>query len=126
MNLQLDHLLKCLKRVIDILNSNFIHLYPNLNNTKLIKVISQYCNVPHNQIQYFSGSDSLHEYIIRCFLCLGDKVLIIGPTYDNFRLNAESAGSHIHIANCDHYFKYDNERILSKIKKIKPKNGLFM
>ena len=48
-------------------------------------------------------------------------MLIIGPTYDNFRLNAESAGSHIHIANCDHYFKYDNERILSKIKKIKPK-----
>ena len=43
----------------------FLHLYPSTANSRLIQAISQYANVPASNVQYFSSSDSLHEYIFK-------------------------------------------------------------
>lgn len=43
----------------------------------------------------FPGTDFAHVEVLRTFSDIGDKVLINGPTYDNFRCTAESFGCQI-------------------------------
>lgn len=69
-----------------------LNWYPDTNNVILLKEISRYVNLPVENIQYFGGSDAALEYICRTFIAPRDKVIILGPTYDNFRVYAESCG----------------------------------
>lgn len=80
-----------------------LNFYPDVKNRALLDILAEYSGADSNQIQYFSSSDSAHEYISECFLNEGDNVLILGPTYDNFRLSVESEGAVV-----DYYY-YDIE-----------------
>lgn len=75
--------------------ADFYQWYPDTDNRKLITLISEYMNVGKDNVQIFASSDTLQEYIVRCWLRAGDKVLILWPTYDNFRATAEIAGAEI-------------------------------
>ncbi len=95
-------------------------LYPSTNNTELVKLLSEYCNVPSDNIQYFASSDALHEYLVRMFVSVGDPILILGPTYDNFRLTCESQGAKIYYFEYSQGFELDERRFVEQIKQTNP------
>jgi histidinol-phosphate aminotransferase len=81
-------------RIQSLLNDNSLNLYPNVCNVKFKKALSEYAKVDTSYIEYFSGSDAVHEYL-RVFLEEGSRVLILGPTYDNFRIPIQTVGASI-------------------------------
>ena len=98
-----------------------LHLYPCTSNKRLITAISQHANVPEGNVQYFSSSDSLHEYICKCYIENGDKVLILWPSYDNFRSTAEANGAQIIYSEMNDSFQFDLARLKSDITYYSPK-----
>ena len=44
-----------------------LNWYPDINNKKLTEMIAGYSRVCAENVQYFAGSDDLHEYIIGTF-----------------------------------------------------------
>ena len=80
-------------------NPNFFNLYPATYNEKLHELLAKYVGLPMDNVQYFASSDSLHEYIAKLYITVGDPVLLLGPTYDNFRLTAEVCGAEIFFYN---------------------------
>jgi histidinol-phosphate aminotransferase len=95
-------------------------LYPSTNNTQLLDLLASYNELPKENIQYFASSDSLHEYLVRMFVGVGDPILILGPTYDNFRLTCESQGAQIFYHNYSSSFELDKLDFEDKIKEITP------
>ena len=67
--------------------------YPDADNAALKKLIAEYSGLNACNIQYFAGSDAAHEAIARACLSEGCKVLMLTPTYDQFRVVCESAGA---------------------------------
>ena len=84
------------KRVLELAQQgDFYNIYPSTTNEELTALLSKYCGLPAENMLYFSGSDAVHECISRVFLAPGDPVLLLGPTYDNFRLTAEALGNRV-------------------------------
>ena len=67
------------------ITSKSLNWYPDVSNMELRRAIAEYCETSVETVDYFHGSDGLHELIVRCFLSSRKSVLIIAPTYDNFR-----------------------------------------
>ena len=109
--------INAIKNEIDNARLNW---YPDVNNEELIKLIANYNNLSINQVQYFASSDCLHEYIVRCFVEKNDKILVVGPTYDNFRAVAESNGGNIINFYLKDNFVLDFEKLKGFLSKQKP------
>lgn len=103
------HVKASLINAIDEINFNW---YPNVHNEKLLRKLSDYTQLPVENILYFASSDSAHEYIARTFLEASDEVLIVGPTYDNFRVTCQSESYSISF-----FFNEDVKADVSKIDK---------
>lgn len=56
----------------------FFNLYPSTLNEELLSLLSDYVGLPMENLQYFNSSDSLHEYICKVFISVGDPVVILG------------------------------------------------
>lgn len=95
-------------------------LYPSTNNIELLELLSSYNAIPKENIQYFASSDSLHEYLVRMFVGVGDPILILGPTYDNFRLTCESQGAQIYYFDYSSNFELDKVAFKNRIREITP------
>lgn len=104
-----------------ISESSFFQYYPSTYSGILHEKLSDYVSLPKENIQYFPSSDSLHEYISTVFLAENDKVLILGPTYDNFRLAAESHGCDVVYFNYDQTFEFDLDSFSNTIGELQPK-----
>lgn len=98
----------------------FFNLYPNICNEELFSLLSDYSGLPTENIQYFVGSDSLHEYICRVFIGAGDTVLILGPSYDNFRLSCQACGADVVYSNYNSDFTFDENKFESDISRTRP------
>lgn len=98
----------------------FFNLYPSTLNTKLLDLLSDYVGLPTGNIQYFSSSDSLHEYICKVFISAGDPVVILGPSYDNFRLTCQANGADVHWSNYQNDFSFDPSQFEEDIRRIEP------
>lgn len=96
------------------------YLYPSTNNVQLLHLLAKYTSLPIDNIQYFASSDSLHEYLVRMFVGVGDPILILGPTYDNFRLTCESQGAQIYYYDYSNNFELDKIEFNKKIKEVTP------
>ncbi len=81
--------------VIASLSDGSMQWYPDVNSYELIHELVKYTDIPKDYIQTFPGSDAALEYTCRTFLNSGDEVLMAGPTYDNFRIYAESCGADV-------------------------------
>ncbi len=109
------------KRIRELVDEGgFYNLYPATYNETLIKKIADYVELPEENVQYFASSDSLHEYIAKLYITVGDPVLILGPSYDNFRLTAEVCGADIYFYNIGDDFKLDREGFIEEIKEKEP------
>lgn len=107
-----------LKKIV--LNDNFYNFYPSTCNEELLRLLSEYTKLPRENIQYFASSDSLHEYIAKLYITVSDPVLILGPSYDNFRLTAEVCGAKIYYHTIDESFKFDKETFKEDIRQFDP------
>lgn len=108
------------ERLLNLMNTDFLNLYPSTTNTELIYLLSEYTKLPKKNIQYFASSDSLHEYIAKMFISVGDPVLILWPSYDNFRLTAQVAGAHVMFFELDDDFSLNKQLFEDKIGQKEP------
>jgi len=107
-----------IKKIVD--RSDFYHLYPSTFNDELMNLISSYVELPRDYFRYVDSSDTVHEYIVKIFLTNNSHVLILGPSYDNFRLTCEAIGSTVHYANYNEDFSFDSENFINEIFNLKP------
>jgi histidinol-phosphate aminotransferase len=101
-------------------NDHIFNLYPSTNNNTLLSLLSQYTQLSESNLQYFASSDSLHEYLVRMYVAAGDPILILGPTYDNFRLTCESQGGQVNYFYYPDNFQLNDKDFIDKIFEIKP------
>lgn len=108
------------ERLQNLLNSDFLNYYPATYNEELHNLLAEFVQLPKENVQYFASSDSLHEYISKMFITVGDPVLILWPSYDNFRLTAQVAGAHVMYFELDGDFRFDREAFENKIIRKEP------
>ncbi|MBQ8462153.1 MAG: histidinol-phosphate aminotransferase family protein [Bacteroidales bacterium] len=112
---------KVTARVKELLDGpGFFNLYPTTKNDRLLEAIAGFVKLPIENIQYFGSSDVLHEYICRSFLCGGDKVLMLGPSYDNFRLTCQSGGAEVSFFYYNDDFTFDAAGFETTLASLKP------
>lgn len=95
--------------LMEFIQSGRLRYYPNVRNQELIRTLAEYAKCPPDSLNYFSGSDALHECIIRAFIENGDTVAIFGPTYDNFRLICEVSGATVINIDFNDMFKSNGQ-----------------
>ncbi len=88
-----------------------LNWYPDVNSQELRDALSEYTGLGSAYITTFNGSDSALEYLARVYLDGDSEVIVCCPTYDNFRVYAESTGAKI--ANT-----YYSSPFIAKPKKI--------
>ena len=112
---------KVSEAILELLQQpTFFHLYPTTNNEELLEALSQYLNLPKENIQYFASSDALHEYICKVYIAVGDPVMIVGPSYDNFRLTCQANGAEVIFFNYSEDFSFDNVAFEDYIREKEP------
>lgn len=105
------------------LESGQLNTYPDTNNTLLRNALAEYADVLSDNVEYFSGSDGAHlEILARC-IEKGDRVLMLSPSYDNFRASAQAEGAEIiHLTmDIDSRQGMDRAFFVEKIHEVKPK-----
>ncbi|MBE0652768.1 MAG: aminotransferase class I/II-fold pyridoxal phosphate-dependent enzyme [Bacteroidales bacterium] len=109
------------QRLAELINQGpDYNLYPSAYNKELHILFANYADVPLENLQYFASSDVLHEYIARVFISVGDPVLILGPTYDNFRLTCEAQGGKVYYSEFANGFYLSEEVFEDDIHKANP------
>lgn len=103
-----------------VTKENFLNYYPATYNQKLLDLLSKYTELETKYIQYFAGADLLEEYISKLFITVGDPVLILWPSYDNFRLTAQVAGAHVMFFELKEDFSFDPDKFEDKIDRKDP------
>lgn len=94
---------------------SFFNLYPTTSNNELLDLLAQYVELPKENLQYFGSSDVLHEYICKAFISVGDPVMILGPSYDNFRLTCQANGADVYFSYYDDDFTFNSVRFENDI-----------
>lgn len=109
------------KRVLELAKQgDFYNIYPSTSNEELTMLLAAYVGLAPEHMLYYAGSDTVHEGIARVFLSPGDPVLLLGPTYDNFRLTAEALGTKLTIFEVTEDFEFDAEKFEKTIDKVHP------
>jgi len=106
--------------IMNFVEKNVFNYYPATNNDKLIHALANYIGINDNNIQYFASSDSLHEYIAQMYINDGDIVVIVWPSYDNFRVTAEINGAEIEYFRLSDGFTLKIEKFIEFLKEKKP------
>ena len=101
-------------------DEHIYNLYPSAYNEKLTGLLSDYSKVSKENIQYYASSDTLHEYLVRMYVGVGDPILILGPTYDNFRLTCESQGGQVFYFDYNDNLEFDEKGFYNEIEIITP------
>jgi len=81
---------KIVEAVTTYLTHGPLYLYPDVKSETLCRKLAHYTKLPENHILTFNGSDHALECIARTFLDKDDAVVIFQPTYDHFRVYAQS------------------------------------
>jgi histidinol-phosphate aminotransferase len=107
-----------LKKLVE--KEDVYFLYPSTNNDEILQRLSIYTKLPIDNLQYFASSDSLHEYLVRMYITVGDPILVLGPTYDNFRLTSQAQGAIVHYYNYKDDFTLDEQGFVQSIHNLSP------
>ena len=112
---------KVRERIMQLMEEpGFFNLYPTTLDHELMEALARYTGLPKENIQYFGSSDVLHEYICKVFVSVGDPVMIMGPSYDNFRLTCQANGAEVFYSNYGEDFTFDSERFENDILNVEP------
>lgn len=105
------------QQITNFINNDFkINWYSDVKQQKLRNKISEYININKEYIEFFAGSDYSFEIIVKTFLNDCDNVMMLSPTYDQFRLEMEQAGCNVYKVFPDNMFKVSVIDIINKIK----------
>ena len=99
---------------------SFFNLYPTTYNEELLSLLAKYVGCPKENLQYFASSDVLHEYICKAFISVGDPVMILAPSYDNFRLTCQANGADVHFSYYNDDFTFDSIQFENDIMDCEP------
>lgn len=99
---------------------SFFNLYPTTYNEEFLELLSKYTEMPKENLQYFASSDALHEYICKVFISVGDPVMILGPSYDNFRLTCQANGAEVYFSYYNDDFSFDAKKFEDDIYAKEP------
>jgi histidinol-phosphate aminotransferase len=112
---------KVKERILKVIQDDSIYpLYPSTHNPEIIQLLADYLKVEEKNVQYFASSDSAHEYLVRVFVAPGDPVLVLGPTYDNFRLSCQTQGAQVYFQEYESGFYWNREQFERKIEEVNP------
>jgi histidinol-phosphate aminotransferase len=106
------------QRIQEFLLTGHVNWYPDANATHLREKIAAYTHRSLAEIQVFNGSDSALDYICRTFVDKDDEVLIASPTYDNFRIFAQSLGARVEFVFAQSPFDSISQNLIEKISRI--------
>lgn len=99
---------------------NALNWYPDANSQDLIKKIAQHWNIPEECAQTYCGSDSALHAAVRIFTRAGDTVLMVSPTYDNFRIYALEAQCKVVLDGPSDIFSLDGAGLTELVERNKP------
>lgn len=112
---------KVRERILHILEEPcFFNLYPTTYNDELMTLLSEYVGLPKDNLQYFASSDALHEYVCKVYISVGDPVMILGPSYDNFRLTCQANGAEVFFSYYNDDFTFSPDKFEADINKVEP------
>ena len=103
-------------KVIEALGNfqNYNH-YPDPDQRNLRKMLSDYLDIPAEQIVAGNGSDEIIDLLMRMFLGPGENIVIPSPTFGMYAVSAEiNAGEAISVQR-DENFEIDVEAMLLAI-----------
>lgn len=92
-----------------------LNWYPDVEAIELRSRLSEYVSLSPEAISCFGGSDMALEYIARTYLEPGAEVVLSAPTYDNFRVYAQSTGARAVMAYYDNPFEPRVETLINSI-----------
>lgn len=72
-----------------------LNWYPDVESQRLKEALADYTGLSCENILTFNGSDHALETVARTYLHSGSNVLQLSPTYDHFRVYAESCDTQI-------------------------------
>lgn len=103
----------------EFIQNSPLNWYPDIESEVLRAKLSHYTGLPISQIQTFNGSDNALEVLCKTYLSPDDQVVIPIPTYDHFRVYAESCDTTIiHVLNKKNPFTISYDQLK---KSINPK-----
>jgi histidinol-phosphate aminotransferase len=83
--------------------------YPDPAQRRLREVLSEYLDVPTDQIVAGNGSDELIDMLARMFIAPGDNIIIPAPTFGMYAVSAEISGGEAIPVPRDSNFEIDIE-----------------
>lgn len=108
------------ERLTKLMEEGVLNYYPPTYNNELHRLLGEYVQLPLENIQYFASSDSLHEYIAKLYITVGDPALLAWPSYDNFRLTAEVAGANVMYYELEDSFRFVSTCFEQQIENKRP------
>jgi histidinol-phosphate aminotransferase len=95
--------------------------YPEAYPATLHQALAQHHGVLAENVLATHGSDMALSYLVECFVNTGDKVLIISPSYDNFRAVAEQRGGQVIAFTFEGDGDFPLEQLISHIHQNLPR-----
>ena len=101
------------KHLQNVLINNPVNWYPPADDIILREKIGKYVGLSSDNIQYFSGSDSALEIITNAHSSDESNIIIISPTYDNYRIYADVNSNNVNLLFPENIFNFDKNLHLS-------------
>ena len=80
------------KRMVEFIEKDCLNWYPDTKSHDLKQALSRHVGFEASSLSTFNGCDHALETVCRAYLEKGDEVVMFVPTYDHFRVFAETAG----------------------------------
>ncbi len=95
--------------------------YPEAYPKALHEALAQHHRVHVENVLATHGSDMALSYLVQCYVNTGDKVLIVTPSYDNFRAVAEQRGGQSLTFTFEGENEFPLEQLISRIRQDLPR-----
>ncbi len=100
---------------------NALNWYPDADSRKLREAVAQHWHIQTDNVQTYCGSDSALQSAVRVFTQPGDAVLMVSPTYDNFRIYVIEADCRVILDGPDDLFTLTGDDLAQLIAKHNPR-----
>jgi histidinol-phosphate aminotransferase len=100
---------------------NALNWYPDADAVRLRDAIAKRWEVPRECTQTYCGSDSALQAVVKVFTRHGDSVLMVSPTYDNFRIYALEAECRVILDGPEDIFNLCGEDLHGLIREHAPR-----
>jgi histidinol-phosphate aminotransferase len=95
--------------------------YPEAYPVALHEALAKHHSVQPSNVLATHGSDMALSYLVQCYLNTSDKVLIVSPSYDNFRALAEQRGSQALVFSFEGEGAFPLEQLIQRIRQDLPR-----